>query len=84
MTKEIKLYKLLLYRDVRTTPSGTAPHPHGQTGTSWDYPLLVMAPDWNTAAKVGEKFCADQSTNYLTFKGVWMIRLEKDMLIATE
>ena len=81
---KLNLYKLLLFRESRNVPSGTPPHPHAQTGATWDYPLLVMAPDWNTAAKIGEKFCETQSTNYLIFKGVWMIRLEKEVLIATE
>jgi hypothetical protein len=81
---KLNLYKLLLYREVRPAPSGTPANPHAQTGASWDYPLLVMAPDWNTAATIGEKFCEEQSTNYLVFKGVWMVRLEKEVLVATE
>lgn len=81
---KLNLYKVLLYRDARPVPSGTPAHPHGMTGSSWDYPLQVMAPDWNAAAKIATKWCEEQSTNYLVFKGVWMLRLEKEVLVATE
>jgi len=79
--KTLSLYKLVLYRDVRSNPPTI--NPNQSTGTSWDYPLLVIAPSWEKAAEVGEEWCVKNSNNYLTFKGVWMIRLEKEIQIAT-